>query len=80
MYENTALLIITAMAKNFNNYFVKIVSKVFSGIKPTNRVKRFIFRYISVVGKWIYSGRQWVLRLYTDKPYESLIVYKQWLL
>jgi len=74
MNENTAFLIITAMAKNFYNYFVKIVSKVFSDIKPTTRLKRFIFRFISVAGKWIYSGRQWVLKLYTDKPYESLIV------
>jgi hypothetical protein len=74
MNENTAFLIITAMAKNFYNYFVEIVSKVFSDIKPTTRLKRFIFRFISVAGKWIYTGRQWVLKLYTDKPYESLIV------
>ena len=74
MNENTVFLIITAMAKNFYNYFVEIVSKVFSDIKPTTRLKRFIFRFISVAGKWIYTGRQWVLKLYTDKPYESLIV------
>jgi hypothetical protein len=74
MNENTAFLIITAMAKNFYNYFVEIVSKVFIDIKPTTRLKRFIFRFISVAGKWIYTGRQWVLKLYTDKPYESLIV------
>ena len=74
MNENTAFLIITAMAKNFYNYFVEIVSKVFSDIKPTTRLKRFIFRFISVAGKWIYTGRQWVLKLYTDRPYESLIV------
>ena len=74
MNENTAFLIITAMAKNFYNYFVEIVSKVFNDIKPTTRLKRFIFRFISVAGKWIYTGRQWVLKLYTDKPYETLIV------
>lgn len=74
MNENTVFLIVTAMAKNFYNYFVEKASKVFSDIKPTTRLKRFIFRFISVAGKWVYSARQWILRLYTDKPYESLIL------
>lgn len=74
MNENTVYLIIMAMAKNFYNYFVDKVAKVFEDIMPTTRLKRFIFRFISVVGKWVYSGRQWVLKLYTDKPYEALAV------
>ncbi len=37
--ENTAFLIISAMAKNFYNYFVKMASKVFRDIKPTTRLK-----------------------------------------
>ena len=74
MNENTAYLIIMAMAKNFYNYFVEKVSKVFRDIKPITRLKRFIFRFISVAGKWIYTGRQWVLKLFTDKPYEELVV------
>lgn len=73
MNENTAFLIITAMIKNFYNYFVGLVSKVFGDIKPTSRLKRFIFRFISVAGKWIYTARQWVLKLYTCRPYELLI-------
>ncbi len=74
MNENTAFLIIMAMIKNFYNYFVGLVSRVFGGIKPTTRLKGFIFRFISVSGKWIYSGRQWFLKLYTDRPYEQLLV------
>ncbi|MBW6499897.1 MAG: IS1380 family transposase [Bacteroidales bacterium] len=74
MNENTAYLIIMAMAKNFYNYFVEKVAKYFEGILPTTRLKRFIFRFISVAGKWIYTGRQWVLKLFTDKPYEALVV------
>jgi hypothetical protein len=72
--ENTVYLIIMAMAKNFYNYFVEKVSMVFEDIKPTTRLKRFIFRFISVAGKWVRSGRQWTLKLYTDKPYEALVV------
>ena len=70
--ENNAYLIIMAIAKNFYNYVVEKVSRVFDDIQPTTRLKRFIFRFITVAGKWIYSGRQWVLKLYTDRPYDLL--------
>jgi ribosomal protein L23 len=72
--ENAAFMIITAMVKNFYNYFVALVSKVFAGINPTTRLKRFVFRFISVAGKWVYQARQWVLKLYTNKDYQKLII------
>jgi hypothetical protein len=72
--ENAAFMIITAMIKNFYAFFIALVSKVFAGINPTTRLKRFVFRFISVAGKWVYKGRQWVLQLYTNKAYEKLIV------
>ncbi|MCK4921636.1 MAG: IS1380 family transposase [Bacteroidales bacterium] len=71
--ENNAFMIITAMIKNFYNFFVAIVSKKFEGINPTTRLKRFVFRFITVAGKWVYKGRQWVLKLYTKQPYEQLV-------
>jgi len=74
LHENTVYLIIMAMAKNFYNYFVEKVSMVFDDIEPTTRLKRFIFRFISVAGKWVRSGRQWMLKLFTEKPYEALVV------
>jgi hypothetical protein len=67
MNENTAFLIIMAVAKNFYNYFVEKVAKYFKDILPTTRLKRFIFRFISVAGKWVYTGRQWVLKLFILK-------------
>lgn len=73
MNENTVYLIIMAIAKNFYNYFVAKVAKVFEDIQPTTRLKRFIFRFISVAGKWVYSSRQWKLKLYTDRPYQALM-------
>lgn len=72
MNENTSFMILMAMAKNFYNYFVEKVSKVFTNIKPTTRLKGFIFRFISVAGKWVFKARQWVLKLYTDRPYDRL--------
>ncbi|MDR0794606.1 MAG: transposase, partial [Tannerella sp.] len=72
MHHNTVYLILTAMIKNFYNYIVRKVSKVFTDILPTSRLKRFIFRFICVPGRWYYRSRQWTLGLYTDRPYEKL--------
>ena len=50
MNSNAAYLILTAMLKNFYNYLVVKVSGIFSYILPGSRLKRFIFRFISVPG------------------------------
>ncbi|MDR2027515.1 MAG: IS1380 family transposase, partial [Prevotellaceae bacterium] len=71
---NTVYLIMTAMIKNFYNYTVNKVSCVFKDIKPTSRLKRFIFKFISVAGQWVYRHRQWILKLYTDRPYDELVI------
>lgn len=67
MKSNTVFLIMTAMMKNFYNYFIKKVSAVFKDIPSASRIKRFIFKFVSVDGKWIRQSRQWKLRLYTDR-------------
>jgi len=72
MNYNTVYLILTAMIKNFYNYFVEKVSKIFEDILPTTRLKRFIFRFICVAGVWIKQSRQWKLRLYSNRPYHLL--------
>ena len=72
MNYNTVYLIITAMIKNFYNYILSKVSKVFKDIPIGTRLKRFIFRFISVSGRWVKRSRQWKIQLYTDKPYEKL--------
>jgi len=74
MNSNTVYLIITAMLKNFYNYLVAKVSQVFTDILSTSRLKRFIFRFITVPGRYVYRGRQWILQLYTDRPYEKVFV------
>jgi len=72
MNANTVYLIITAMLKNFYNYLIKKVSESFTDILPTSRLKRFIFRFITVTGRYVYQGRQWILQLYTNRPYEMV--------
>ncbi len=70
--QNGTFMIITAMIKNFYSYFINIVSETFEDIEPTSRLKRFVFKFISVAGQWIYQGRQYKLRLFTDRPYFDL--------
>lgn len=71
--ENNAFMIITAMIKNFYNYFIAIVADKFDDINPTTRIKRFVFRFITVAGRWVYQGREWILKLHTKRPYNQLI-------
>jgi len=72
MEPNTVFLIMTAMFKNFYDYFLPTIAQYFKNISPTSRLKRFIFRFISVAGQWVYQNRGWKLRLYTNRPYERL--------
>ena len=71
--ENCSFMIITAMIKNFYNYFIAMVAEKFDNINSTTRVKRFVFRFITVAGRWVYQGREWILKLFTNKPYYQLI-------
>lgn len=71
--ENNSFMIITAMIKNFYNYFIAIVAEKFDDINPTTRIKRFVFRFITVAGRWVYQGREWILKLFTKRPYNQLI-------
>jgi len=71
--ENNSFMIVTAMVKNFYNYFIAMVADKFEDIHPTTRVKRFVFRFITVAGRWVYQGREWVLKLFTNRPYYQLI-------
>ena len=71
--ENNALMIITSIIKNFYNFYVDKLSCIFEKIKPTTRFKRFVFLFATVAGKWVYQTRQWVLKLYTDQPYDKLL-------
>ena len=74
MNTNTVYLIMTAMLKNFYNYLIRKVSEVFTDLLPTSRIKMFIFRFIAVPGRYVYRGRQWILQLYTTRPYEKIFV------
>ena len=59
MNQNTVFLLITAMAANFYRYIVALpLMAVLFGIKATDRVKSFLFRFIAVPAKWVRKAVQ----------------------
>jgi hypothetical protein len=71
--ENTAYMIMTAIHANFYQHIITTFSAKIDWLEGNFRLKKFIFRFISVAGKWIKSGRQHILKLYTEKDYQPLL-------
>ena len=62
--QNTVFLIITAMCRNLYEYIINEFSKIFKHLKPYYRIKKFIFRFICIPGKWVKTARTYKLRIY----------------
>ena len=45
---------------------------VLFGIKATDRVKSFLFRFIAVPAKGVRTARQYKLNIYSNKPYKLI--------
>ena len=73
LHENTVFLIMMAICRNLFHYLTDFISRKLDFIKPTYRLKKFIFRFMVVPSKWIKQGRQYVLRLFTAKKYHLLL-------
>ena len=71
MAENMVFMMVTAMLKNFYLYLVRHISDKVKPLKKTSRLKAFILHFVSVPAKWVRTGRQNVLNLYTNKNYYS---------
>ena len=71
--ENTAFMIITALYANIYQVMLATFASKLSWIKENFRLKKFIFRFITVAAKRIKTGRQHVLKLYTHKDYSRLL-------
>lgn len=69
--QNTVFLLFTAICKNLYTYIIKKFSKTFKDLKPTHRIKKFIFRFICVPAKWIRNSRYWKLRLYGSYAFKT---------
>ena len=73
MAQNTAFLLITALIYNFYKKIMQTKQLAAFGLKPTSRVKAFVFRFISVPAKWVTSARQAILNIHSSNTaYEQI--------
>ena len=76
MAENTVFLLLTALIHNFYKAIMQNLDVRKFGLKPTSRIKAFVFKFISVPAKWIRTSRRYVLNIYTcnnayAKPFQT---------
>ena len=63
----------TIRAANFYRYIVALpLMAILFGIKATDRLKSFLFRFIAVPAKWVRTARQYKLNIYSNKPYNII--------
>ena len=66
--HNMVYLQIMAICRNLYHYIINEFSERFKGLRPSFRIKKFIFRFIAIPSKWVRRSRQWHLRIYGDLP------------
>jgi len=62
--KNAVFLYLTAICRNLYEKIIVYFSKRVKALKPTYRVKKFLFRFIILPAKWIRHSRQRQLRIY----------------
>lgn len=70
---NTVFMIISAISCILFEFIKSIYSRMVDFVKPSMRMKRFIMHFVTVATKWISSGRQRILKVYTQKNYKALL-------
>jgi hypothetical protein len=66
LQENTVYLIIMAMAHIIYKWLLSIFSQYVDGLTNTSRLKKFIFRFVAIVGKITRSARTIIIALATQ--------------
>lgn len=72
MEMNTIYMYAMLVAYLLFNAIKKVYAQKLSFVKETMRIKNFILHFVTLPAKWIKTGRQWVLRIFTTKDYSPL--------
>jgi hypothetical protein len=73
LQENTVFMIIMAMCRNMYHFLVEYISKKVDFVKPSYRLKKFIFRFVVVPTKWIRQARQDIIKVFSDRKYHLVL-------
>lgn len=71
MEQNTVFLYFTGICNNLFQNLVKLFSKLYKSLLPSDRLKKFIFRIILIPANWIKQGRQLKLKVYGRIDYRT---------
>lgn len=69
--QNTVFLFFTAICRNLYQYLIALLSSRFNCLNPNYRIKKFIFRFITIPAKWIKNARQYKLRIYGNIHFKT---------
>lgn len=64
LYQNTVFLYLTAICRNLYHKVIQYFSTKTKHLKPTYRIKKFLFRFILLPARWVKRARQSQLILY----------------
>ena len=66
---NTIYLYATAIAYILFQYVKQKYAGVLSFVNNAMQLKKFILHFVTLTARWIKTGRQWALKIFTTKNY-----------
>lgn len=69
--DNTVFLYIMAICRNLYGKIITHFSKIVKTLKPSFRIKKFLFRFIILPSKWISHSRQIHLKIYGQLQFST---------
>jgi hypothetical protein len=69
--QNTVFLFFTAICRNLYDYIINLFSISFKCLSQSFRIKKFIFRFITIPAKWIRNARQFKLKVYGNLHFKT---------
>lgn len=69
---NTIYLYATAIAYLLFNIFKYRYAQKTTLVKTSMRIKNFVLHFVTLTARWIKTGRQYILKIFTTKDYSSL--------
>jgi hypothetical protein len=72
MATNTVYMYMTVIAYLLFNVFKMRYAKQCSFVRAEMRLKNFILHFVALTAKWIKTGRQYILKLFTHKDYSAV--------
>lgn len=72
--QNTVYLILMAICHVMYQWLIRVFSQGCDFLAPTHRLKKFIFRFVCIAAKVIYTGRRQVVKLFTPLDIPTTLV------